>query len=364
MDPVTAAALEAGRRYVLGKLVRWTLVLLPLVLAAGMAAVMFTTLLFAGADDQENVTGSMCSAVEGDPAPLKGGDLTGEQVANAKIVVAVGRRLEVPQRGIVVALMTALQESTLQNIPYGDRDSVGLFQQRRPWGTTEERLDPATAATMFYTGGRGGQDGLLDIEGWKVMEPTVAAQSVQVSAFPTAYAKWESTALQLLGAKGMDDVRCTSTNISTSGIVKAAQKWMGTPYSWGGGGINGPSEGFGRGAGIVGFDCSSLVQNAVYASTGVLLPRTTTPQARVLAEVSRDAVQAGDLLFFRSRDAPPGTYHHVGIYDGHGGMIHAPRTGKTVERVANVFDNSYWAGQLEFIGRVDGGEGGDQPAPA
>lgn len=213
---------------------------------------------------------------------------------------------------------------------------------------------------MFYTGGRGGQKGLLDIEGWKVMEPTVAAQSVQVSAFPTAYAKWESTAMQLLGVKGMDDVRCTSTNISTSGIVKAAQKWMGTPYSWGGGGISGPSEGFGRGAGIVGFDCSSLVQNAVYASTGVLLPRTTTPQARALEEIPRSAVEAGDLLFFRSPGAPVDTYHHVGIYDGRGGMIHAPRTGKTVERVADVFDNSYWSGQLEFIGRVDGGEGSDQ----
>lgn len=363
MDPVTATALEAGRRYVLGKVVRWTLAIAPLVLAAGMAAVMFTTLLLAGADDQENVTRSMCSAVEGDPAPVKGGDLTGEQVANAKIVVAVGRRLEVPQQGIVVALMTALQESTLQNIPYGDRDSVGLFQQRRPWGSTDERLDPATAATMFYTGGHGGQDGLLDIEGWKAMDPTVAAQSVQVSAFPTAYAKWESTATQLLGVKGMEDVRCTS-NVSSSGIVKAAQKWMGTPYSWGGGGIGGPSEGFGRGAGIVGFDCSSLVQNAVYASTGVLLPRTTTPQARVLGEVRRSEVQAGDLLYFRSPGAPAGTYHHVGIYDGQGGMIHAPRMGRTVERVANVFDNSYWASQLEFIGRVGSSKLGDQPAPA
>jgi murein DD-endopeptidase MepM/ murein hydrolase activator NlpD len=96
--------------------------------------------------------------------------------------------------------MTAMQESTLRNVHYGDRDSLGLFQQRAAWASAAERTTPSAAATMFYTGGHGGQRGLFDIPGWPSMPLWAAAQAVQVSAFPTAYARWEALARATVAA--------------------------------------------------------------------------------------------------------------------------------------------------------------------
>jgi murein DD-endopeptidase MepM/ murein hydrolase activator NlpD len=133
--------------------------------------------------------------------------LTGEQSANARTVVAVsmqvvGSRLgpAVGRRAAVIAVATAMQESTLRNLAYGDRDSLGLFQQRAAWGSVTERTTPTAATTMFLTGGRGGQRGLLDVPGWSAMPVTDAAQAVQVSRFPTAYAKWETLAATVVAA--------------------------------------------------------------------------------------------------------------------------------------------------------------------
>jgi LysM repeat protein len=122
--------------------------------------------------------------------------LTSEQEGNARIIIQVGREQGVPDYGIIIALATAMQESSLRNIDYGDRDSVGLFQQRTStgWGTIEEIMDPYHSAYLFYQGRSGYTRGLLDISGWQSMALTVAAQSVQVSAYPNAYAKWETSA--------------------------------------------------------------------------------------------------------------------------------------------------------------------------
>ena len=100
----------------------------------------------------------------------------------------------VPLRGWPIAIATALQESGLLALPHGDRDSIGLFQQRSAWGTYAQRIEPATSSAMFYTGGHGGQPGLLDIPGWEQMTLGEAAQAVQRSAYPDAYAKWEPMA--------------------------------------------------------------------------------------------------------------------------------------------------------------------------
>ncbi|MGH8793915.1 MAG: hypothetical protein ACRDXX_14880 [Stackebrandtia sp.] len=112
-------------------------------------------------------------------------DLNSEQAANAATIAAVGLRRDVPEYGIVVALATAQQESKLSNIDHGDRDSVGLFQQRpsQGWGTAEEIKDPQYAATKFY-------ERLEDVEGWEDMRVTDAAQEVQQSAYPEEYEKW------------------------------------------------------------------------------------------------------------------------------------------------------------------------------
>lgn len=122
--------------------------------------------------------------------------LNAEQEANARIIIAVGRELGLPDYGIVIALATAMQESSLRNINWGDRDSVGLFQQRPStgWGTVEQIMDPAHAARLFYDGNPGFTRGLRDIAGWESMPLTVAAQRVQISAYPNAYAKWETSA--------------------------------------------------------------------------------------------------------------------------------------------------------------------------
>lgn len=126
--------------------------------------------------------------------------MTDEMRANAAVIVQVGRELGVPDYGIVIALATAMQESTLRNLDWGDRDSVGLFQQRPStgWGSVEQLTTPSYAARLFYGGpsnpNRGYTRGLLDISGWESMTLTQAAQKVQISAYPDAYAKWEASA--------------------------------------------------------------------------------------------------------------------------------------------------------------------------
>jgi LysM repeat protein len=134
--------------------------------------------------------------------------LTAEMAANAAIIIQVGRELGVPDRGIVIALAAAMQESSLRNIDYGDRDSLGLFQQRPStgWGTPDQILNASHAARLFYGGpsnpNKGKTRGLLDIAGWQSMSLTQAAQAVQISAYPNAYAKWETSAISWLAQLG------------------------------------------------------------------------------------------------------------------------------------------------------------------
>jgi len=134
--------------------------------------------------------------------------LDAEQVANAQLIIRIGRELGVPDRGIAIALGAAMQESWLRNLDWGDRDSLGLFQQRPSagWGTAAEVLDPARATRAFF-GGPGDPNGtrtrgLLDIPGWEGMSFAQAAQAVQASAYPDRYARWEQPAHAWLAALG------------------------------------------------------------------------------------------------------------------------------------------------------------------
>ncbi len=138
------------------------------------------------------------------PASSSGSTMNDEMRANAAVIVQVGRELGVSDYGITIALATAMQESSLRNLSWGDLDSVGLFQQRPSsgWGSVEELTDPATAAHLFYEGRSGYTRGLLDISGWESMALTEAAQRVQISAYPDAYAKWESAATAWLAELG------------------------------------------------------------------------------------------------------------------------------------------------------------------
>ena len=136
------------------------------------------------------------------PTPNEVRGFTAAQLAVARTIVSVGRSLGASDRDILIALMAGFQESGLRNLNYGDRDSLGVFQQRAGWGTASQRLDPVQSARMFFTGGHQGQRGLLDFANRNGMSLTQAAQAVQVSAFPNAYAKWESRARGLLGELG------------------------------------------------------------------------------------------------------------------------------------------------------------------
>jgi len=112
-----------------------------------------------------------------------------EQMANAATIAAVGIRRGIPTQGITVALAAAEQESKLQNLSGGDRDSVGLFQQRpsQGWGTPDQLADPRYAAGKFY-------EALLKVRGWQQLSVAQAAQAVQKSADGSAYARWEDKA--------------------------------------------------------------------------------------------------------------------------------------------------------------------------
>ncbi|WP_411720856.1 LysM peptidoglycan-binding domain-containing protein [Mycetocola sp.] len=126
--------------------------------------------------------------------------LSEEMAANARIIVSTARSLGASDEAIVVALAAAAQESSLRNVQFGDRDSLGLFQQRpsQGWGTPTQLLDPVRSTKAFLGGSAnpnpGLTNGLLDIPGWSSMSVTEAAQAVQKSAHPDAYAKWETSA--------------------------------------------------------------------------------------------------------------------------------------------------------------------------
>jgi hypothetical protein len=118
-----------------------------------------------------------------------------EQAAHAATIAAVAEERGLPARAVTIALATAYQESDLRNLDHGDRDSLGLFQQRpsQGWGTPEQIRDPAYAVGRFY-------DALVQIPDYRELDITVAAQQVQRSAYPEAYADHEPDARVLASA--------------------------------------------------------------------------------------------------------------------------------------------------------------------
>ncbi|MEU3758293.1 heavy metal transporter [Streptomyces albogriseolus] len=147
-----------------------------------------------------------------------------EQAVNAATITAVGTARELPERAVTIALATALQESALRNIDYGDRDSLGLFQQRpsQGWGTPRQIMDPAYASEKFY-------EHLEKVPGYTRLPLTVAAQKVQRSGFPQAYAKHEPDATLLAaaltgrsGATLTCDGRPAATRAKGADAVRAA----------------------------------------------------------------------------------------------------------------------------------------------
>jgi hypothetical protein len=135
------------------------------------------------------------------PVPTSGPQnsmpLAGDQQANATTIVQQALAKKMGVRSAVIAVATAMQESRLQNLSYGDRDSLGLFQQRPSmgWGSAQQILTPQYSADAFLTALQQYQ---ASNPGWATQPLWSSAQGVQKSGVPTAYAQWESQAAQLV----------------------------------------------------------------------------------------------------------------------------------------------------------------------
>lgn len=236
MDPVTIAKLIGVRRLVKVALVllvaaaAFWLLLVPLLIGA----------LVGGSVDDGDAASAACtgSSTPGGgvvpagntPAPTGApaagiGRWDAEAVKNASIIAQRGMAAGVGVEGVVIALATAMQETgNLHSLDYGHADSLGLFQQRPStgWGTPAQVMDPALSSDAFYgVASHTNNPGLTDIAGWQKMTVAQAAQAVQRSAFPDAYAKWENDARTLAAAvlEGVDvtQVMCTGAGAVISG---------------------------------------------------------------------------------------------------------------------------------------------------
>ena len=161
--------------------------------ALRVVAALTIAVLAAGCGLGKKVVIPTCSA--GTPTGVGRYLVTPEQAANAATIAAMGRRSGLGSHAVTVALATAFQESHLHNLPYGDRDSIGLFQQRpsQGWGTREQILQPQRSSAAFYAR-------LAKVPRWASLPVTDAAQAVQRSAAPLAYAQWEEPARALARA--------------------------------------------------------------------------------------------------------------------------------------------------------------------
>ncbi|WP_409496855.1 M23 family metallopeptidase [Amycolatopsis sp. cmx-11-12] len=207
------------------------------VAAAGAGFVVVIMLLIGGGAIAvvQAVFGSSSSSAEGVNCAPAGASATSaagygpQEMGNAATIVAVGKRMNVPEQGWVIAVATALTESRLKNLNYGDRDSVGLFQQRpsQGWGTVAQIMDPTYSSEQFYRH-------LLALPNWQNMPVTVAAQTVQRSGFPDRYAKFEPAARQIVGA--VQGATCTTGattddwTIPTSGTCTSKFGYRGSEF--------------------------------------------------------------------------------------------------------------------------------------
>ncbi len=309
-----------------------------------MAALVVGPLLITGvyasklfSNDQRGVvgTGIVCDYQGSEVVTPDGVRFSKPQLSNAMSIIQAGNEAGVGAQGQKIALMTALQESTLRNLANpgvagsmdlahegtgSDHDSVGLFQQRPSmgWGTVQEIMTPSKSASVFYSR-------LKDVQGWESMPPGRAAQSVQRSATPTAYDKWEPTAgalmaslagsscnLKPLGApNGQMAIGTAGVSGGRAAILAYAQAQVGKSYVWA---AEGPDS----------FDCSGLTMMA-YAQAGIQLEHSSSAQLLAGEHISASEAQPGDLLWW------PG---HIAIYTGGGRMIGAQTPAEGVREMA------------------------------
>lgn len=327
----------SGARWLVAALVAG--LVLVLVIGPFLGAGVYVSLFFHDVPRGAAGTGMACrvgqSQVEAPDGRGGSVNFSQEQLNNAGAIIAAGNEAGVGAQGQKVALMTALQESTLRNLANpgvagsmdlahegtgSDHDSVGLFQQRPSmgWGSVEEIMTPSKSAAVFY-------ERLKGVEGWESMAPGQAAQSVQRSATPTAYDKWEPTAGALMASlagvdcgpigsvagQGQGAMGVAGVSGGRAAIIAYAQAQVGKAYVWA---AEGPDA----------FDCSGLTLKA-YEQAGITLEHSSSAQLTAGEHISADQAQPGDLLWW------PG---HIAIYTGNGRMIGAQTPAEGVREMA------------------------------
>ncbi|MFJ1742492.1 peptidase M23 [Streptomyces microflavus] len=241
---VTQIAMQAAGAVKKGAALKYGAVIGVLFLIGLMLMGALTPLPTASASGCED-TGPGTGASVPDPgdSPPATGSVRAQQLTNAKTIDKVAQKLELPGQATLIALMTAMQESTLMNLDYGDRDSIGLFQQRPSmnWGTKQQIMNPAYSAESFYKG-RGTNKGLISIKNWQNRPPGDVAQDVQGSAHPKLYAGHETAMRKLAKDADIDLSRAGSATAPESTDTETAE--TAAPVKCG---VVGPEPGAGKG---------------------------------------------------------------------------------------------------------------------
>lgn len=308
------------------------------------------------------VGGTALSGAAGANGTLQPGNYGGttfnaEQASNAAIIYNAAASRGLPAQAAVIGIATALQESTLRNLNHGDRDSLGLFQQRpsQGWGTAAQVTDPVYASNKFY-------DALVKVPNWASLPVTVAAQRVQRSAYPDAYAKWEAPARAavdvLSRTAGGNALSMNPPKDGPGGTVYGSDAPMGTSSS--------PPVGSGRNVAMVAknliasrppgsiryslggddaytvaqptvLDCSSFVDWVYYHAVGrpIQQGRTTAAYQQSWSKATAVSVETakatkGALLFIGS------PAHHVEVSLGNGMTAAAHTDGVPLAQQVNI----------------------------
>lgn len=314
-----------------------------------------------------------------EPPAVSGVDATRrQQIANAQAIAQAAAAVGASGRAVYVALVAAVGESDLINVDYGDNagpDSRGLFQQRSSWGPYADRMNPVTAAKMFFLGPhQGGQGGLLDLAGWESLPVTTAIHRVQINADPNHYTKFEARAREIGTQAGIDFDAPGTAVPGTAGLDPACPgagaPSAGAPMAIG----SGPcplDELYARGH-QPGADCNgaltfvqkqmqtgstswyrrclALVMQAYGYAGGAATAFQAGQEAAAGGRLSTDRtrIPRGAVLYWdgRATGNPAG---HVAIYDGDGYIYSNDVTGPgTVGRVPWDFPETNW-GQ-KFMG--------------
>ena len=262
---------DATRRAVL------VLAVLAAAVLAVPAAVIAMVVLVGGAvseNQSQNGCSMSASVVPAGQVDAAGG-FTAEQLQNAAVILQVGEERGVPARAQAITVMTALGESGMRNLNYGDdrfgvrnpdgslTSSIGMFQEQKWYGTVEERLDPVQSSGRFY-------DRLLAITGWETLEPTIAAHKAQRNADPYHYQKYWDQALEVMQlVSGADKEDLAGLSRSIQGAAAAAPCMSGSIGQaavgiggWANPAVGTKASGFGpRNTGIAGASTYQLGQD-------------------------------------------------------------------------------------------------------